>query len=602
MLTFDFETEGIDGNPIANPPKPVGVALKWDDKPSEYLAWGHPTGNNCSFEDGRRTLLDTLLVDGRCEEWLAHNAAFEAAINRGHFGNPTLKDPTRFHDTQYLVFLHDPYAFSFGLKQSAERILGTTPDEQDELKAWIVANVPGATKSNFGAHISKAPGELVGRYACGDVDRTYALFQHLYPKIEAQGMLEAYQREQLLAPILSESSRQGVRVDVERLAADVELYQAAKRDAEGRIFQVLGEFNIDSDQDLADRLESAGQVTDWVYTAPTKRHPSGQRSTSRKNLRVKDPSLMHLLAYRGVLTTCLGTFAEPWLAAGPRLHPQWNQVRGDRGGTSGARTGRMSCTEPNLQNIPNDFENLVVPEGLPPPMQMRAYLLPEEGHVWCKRDFSAQEMRILAHYSEGGLYNAFHADPTTDPHTATRQVIQRAVGIDLDRKKAKGLNFSKIYGQGKAATAATLGVSLEEVVKFVAAYDAAMPEVPKLSRDIKQRGRSGDFIRTWGGRVYYSEPHPERDLSYKLLNYLCQGSAADQTKQAIVDWYAAKPSGNTLIAAVHDEVNISVPADSVAEGMRILREQMDADRFDVPFRSEGFVGANWAGIQKWSDE
>lgn len=598
MLTFDFETEAIEGNPIANPPKPVGVALKWDDKPSEYLAWGHPTGNNCTWEVGHDMLWRWFARESTV---LAHNAPFDLAVLRKWFGIE-VPDPLQVHDTQYLVFLHDPYAFSFALKPSAERILGLPPDEQDELKAWIVANVPGATKSNFGAHISKAPGELVGRYACGDVDRTYALFQHLYPKIEEQGMLGAYQREQRLAPILSESSRRGVRLDVERLGPDIEKYQAAKREAEGRIFQVLGEFNIDSDQELADRLESAGQVTEWVYTAPTKRHPEGQRSTSRKNLKVKDPSLMHLLAYRGVLTTCLGTFAEPWLAAGPRLHPQWNQVRGDRGGTSGARTGRMSCTDPNLQNIPNDFEGLVVPDGLPPPMQMRKYLLPEEGHVWVKRDFSAQEMRILAHYSEGGLYKAFHDDPSTDPHTATRQVIRDAVGVDIDRKKAKGLNFSKIYGQGKKSTAETLKVSMQDADKFLAAYDAAMPEIKALATDIKRRGQRGGFIRTWGGRVYYAEPHPERDLSYKLLNYLCQGSAADQTKESVIDWNEGKASGNSLIAAVHDEVNISVPADSVAEGMRILREQMDKDRFDVPFRSEGFVGPNWADIEKWTDE
>jgi DNA polymerase-1 len=602
LVTIDFETEAIVGNPIYNPPRPVGVSIKPEGKESTYYAWGHPTGNTCSFEDGKAALLRALHKDN--EGYLAHNAGFEAAVLRRWF-NYEESDPLCVHDTQYLLFLADPYATTFSLKPSAERILGMPPDEQTDLKDWILRNVPGAKISNWGAHISRAPADLVGRYAVGDTDRTRGLYDALYPRILRAGMLEPYRREQRLLPILSASSARGVRLDVSRLEADIEIYTAAKNKAEDYIYRVLGNFNIDSDAELAAALDNRGQVTEWVLT------PTGRRSTSRKNLvgRVKDPALLAHLAYRGVLATCLGTFAIPWLeqarAEAGRLHPQWNQVRGDKGADgdmSGTRTGRMSCRNPNLQNPPNEFDGLVVPQGLPPPLIMRRYLLPEEGHVWLKRDFSAQEMRIMAHFAEGRLYEAFRIDPRTDPHVAVQKLIKELLGIDMPRKYVKITGFGIMYGRGVPNLSAALGVDQEEGKRVRDAYYAALPEVQQLSYDTRNRGKRGQFIRTWGGRVYYREPDPARDLSYKLLNYLIQGSAADQTKQAMIDWEASRSTDDVLLAAVHDEINVSAPVEQARAAMRRLRLAMDADRFDVPFMSEGYTGPNWADIEGYKDD
>lgn len=602
ILTIDFETEGIDGNPIYNPPRPVGVSIKPEGEESRYYAWGHGSDNNCAWEDGRAALLTALANDS--EGYLAHNAPFEAAVLKRWFGYVE-QDPLKVHDTQYLLFLTDPYANTFSLKPSAERILGLPPDERDDVQRWVLNNVYGAKKSDWGAHICRAPGSLVARYAIGDTDRTRALYDALYPRILQAGMLEPYRREQKLMPILFASSERGVRLDTEKLEADIEKYVAAKNSAESYIHSVLGDFNIDSDAELAAALDRSGQVTQWVLT------PTGKRSTSRKNLvgRVKDPSLLAYLAYRGVLATCLGTFAEPWLEQakreGGRVHPQWNQVRGDRGADgdmSGTRTGRMSCRGPNLQNPPNEFEGLVVPDGLPPPMIMRRYLLPEEGHVWLKRDFSAQEMRIMAHFAEGRLFDAFRLDPTTDPHVAVQKMIKELLGIDMPRKYVKITGFGIMYGRGVPNLSAALGVDQEEGKRVRDAYYAALPEIQQLSYDTRNRGKRGQFIRTWGGRVYYREPDPARDLSYKLLNYLIQGSAADQTKQSMIDWQRIRHPSDTLLAAVHDEINISAPADDVDGAMRRLREAMNADRFDVPFRSEGYTGPNWGDIDGYKDE
>jgi DNA polymerase I len=601
VLTVDFETEAIQGNPIYNPPRPVGVSIKREGEESHYLAWGHPTENNCSFEDGKAKLLTALHEDK--EGYLAHNAPFEASILHRHFGY-VQKDPLKVHDTQYLLFLTDPYATSFSLKPSAERILGLPPDEQTEVMRWVLAHVPGSKKSDWGAHICKAPGKMVGRYAVGDTDRTRALYDVLYPRMLQAGMLEPYRREQHLMPVLTASSQRGVRLDTARLEQDITTYSAAKRTAENYIHKQLGDFNIDSDEELASALERTGQVTAWVLTA------TGRRSTSRKNLvgRVKDPALLAYLAYRGVLSTCLGTFALPWLeqarAEEGRLHPQWNQVRADKGtdnDMSGTRTGRMSCRNPNLQNPPNEFESLVIPEGLPPPMIMRRYLLPEEGHVWLKRDFSAQEMRIMAHFAEGRLFDAFCLDPATDPHVAVQKMIKELLGIDMPRKYVKITGFGIMYGRGVPNLSAALGVDQEEGKRVRDAYYAALPEVRQLSIETRNRGKRGQFIRTWGGRVYYREPNDERDLSYKLLNYLIQGSAADQTKQAMVDWERVRAPHDTLLAAVHDEINVSAPVEDAANAMQRLKNAMNADRFDVPFMSEGYTGPNWGEIVSYKD-
>lgn len=598
MITFDYETEGIVGNPIYAPPLPVGVSIKFNDKKSKYWAWGHPTKNNCTREQGYAALYEALKRDS---EWLAHNAPFEAAILKKYW-KLNKGNPRKFHDTQYLIFLHDPYAYSFSLKPSAHRILDWPPDEQDELRDWILRNVPEAKESDWGAYICRAPGDLVGRYACGDTDRTYALFQHLHPQIVERGMEQAYQREQDLAPILSESSRRGVRVNAEALDADTKKYRAAQAKSDAYIFKRLGEFDLAKDAELAAALDRADQVTDWVLT------PTGRRSVARKNLvgRVRDPALLEHLAYRGVLETCLGTFAEPWLAQVQRehgrLHPQWNQVRGDKGqdgDLSGTRTGRMSCKQPNLQNIPNDFEGLAIPKGQLPMIEMRRYLLPEEGCVWLKRDFSAQEMRIMAHFAEGRLYEAFHADPRTDPHDAVQKLILAHTGINLSRKYTKITGFGIMYGRGVANLSAALGVDPDQGAATRNAYYAALPEVRKLADQTRACGRTGVPIVTWGGREYYREPNPDRDLSYKLLNYLIQGSAADQTKQAMIDWDGMRREDEILIAAVHDEINICAPEGMKAQAMKTLRKAMDADRFDVPFCSEGFAGPNWADIEEY---
>ena len=139
-ITIDFETDAIVGNPSVRPPRPVGVATKRPGYKGRYFAWGHPAGNTHSYEQGKAHL-QTIVESGA--PLLFHNAKFDLAVMREHMGITV--PPERVHDTMFMIFLHEPYADTFSLKPSSERILGMPPDEQDDLRNWILNHVPEAT-------------------------------------------------------------------------------------------------------------------------------------------------------------------------------------------------------------------------------------------------------------------------------------------------------------------------------------------------------------------------------------------------------------------------------------------------------------------------
>jgi DNA polymerase-1 len=253
-------------------------------------------------------------------------------------------------------------------------------------------------------------------------------------------------------------------------------------------------------------------------------------------------------------------------------------------------------------NISNEFEQ-IIPPGLPELPLVRRYLLPEENHVWLKRDFSSQEVRIAAHYEDGALLEAYIANPSLDPHELARQIILAQSSLELARKHVKITAFRIIYGSGVPGLASGLGVDLAAASRTLDAYFRAFPGIKELSTATKRRGKMGRPIRTWGGRVYYTEP-PKlikgrmRSFEYKLLNYLIQGGAADQTKQAIIEWDAMRRTDTVFMATVHDEINISAPLVGWKLDMEDLQRVMDAGRFDCPFQSEGFIGNNWFDLEK----
>jgi DNA polymerase-1 len=621
VATVDFETERIESRPVY-PPKPVGVALRLpgETRPT-YYAWGHATGNNCTEGEARARLRDVWRGDVPI---LCHNEKFDLDVAETHFD---LKLPpwNRSHDTMFLLFLTDPHAPSMALKESAQRVLHIQPTERDALKAWILANVDEARRrpSEWGAYISRAPGDLVGRYAAqGDVNSTLRLFNHLYPQVQARGMGDAYDRERRLLPYLLANERQGLRVDVRALRRDIPLYEAAMLKADAWIRKRLGskDLNVDSNEDLAKALLKAkvAKPKDFLWTPPSNRFPAGQMSVGKESLdqAVKDIKLVQALGYRSRLSTCLNVFMKPWLRiaeeTGGTIHTNWRQVRSSGFGANdnGARTGRLIAAEPNLLNLSKDFEaradGYVHPKWLNVPNLplVRVYVLPDSGGLFVHRDFNQQELRLLAHYEDGSLCAAYNENPTMDSHAWLHGEIKRVMGLDIkDRTKVKTINFGDIYGLGVPGLVRRLKCSLEEAKTLKQAKKNAMPDVEELKKAIKMAAQSGEPIRTLGGREYYPEEPKLRDgrvqdFIYKLLNYLIQGSAADMTKEAVIRYHEHPKKRGRFMVTVYDEVNSSAPKAAAFDELQVLRETMESIKIDVPLISDPKIGPSWGKVRK----
>lgn len=624
VIVVDFETHPIGQRP-GYPPKPVGVAIKWPRRDGHYLAFGHPTANNCTLNDARDAL-DGVWQSGL--PILCHHAKFDLAVAYERLGMGHLPWD-RVHDTMFLGYLCDPHARKLGLKELAADLLGWPPDEQDEMYGWIwehratleATYSSKVTKRGPGAWIFATPGDLCGRYAVGDVDRTAGLFEHLWPIVQSEGMGPAYDRERQLLPILMENEEGGMRADVPGLSRDVEAYAVALERAETWLRKELraSGLNFDADQDLAAVLVQRQiiQDADWTRTKPTRGHPSGQLSVSKENLLPEyfsDPRIASALGYRNRLKTCLSMFMEPWLEQAQQnagyITTNWNQTRGDRGGT---RTGRPSTDKHNFLNISKDFsgrdDGYVHPEflGVRELPLCRKYILPDEGDVFLHRDFSGQELRVFANYEQGDLWEQYQADPRLDPHAFVGAEMQAVLDATLgpgvrvlERTKVKVLNFQSLYGGGVPALQRKLRCSYAEGKELKRFHDQALPGRVIMNEEIKKIVMRGEPIRTWGGRLFFPEkPGPDgRSKIYKLINYAIQGSAADITKQALIDWHGDNRRTARFMITVYDELDVSSPKGEAAAQMALLREHMEAPRLTVPMLSDGKYGPNWGTLMK----
>lgn len=621
VITIDFETEAIHQRPNY-PPKPVGVAIKWpQERSGRYYAWGHPTENNCTWRQGLAAL-DKAYTSGL--PLLFHNSKFDVDVAEIHCGMSRL-DWRQIHDTLFLLFLNDPHAKTLSLKPASAEILGLPPDEQDAVVDWITNNISTGNrrvvKSKAGAFIGCAPGKLVGRYAVGDVNRTTKLFKKLWPSIQNRGMLTAYDIERELMPLLLDNERQGMRVDLHRLSEEYELYNNAFMRATQWIYKSIGtEINLNSGAQLITALVKSGKVDQGKLRYTDK----GNLKSDSESLAcvVTDTQLLAMLAYRSKLKTCLTTFMGPWLTMATNskglIHTSWNQVRGPKFGT---RTGRFSST-PNFQNIPKTFDPMWKHEesdvkkkrklvkcpipNLPSLPHMRGYIIPwAPSHVLIDRDYSQQELRILAHFGDGVLAQKYRNNPWLDVHRHAQEMINSLLGTDYDRKPIKNTAFGLLYGMGVAKTAEKSKCSYAEAKSIRQAYLAGFPELEDMQRDMKQRAHLGEPIYTLSGREYFCED-PRiidgqlRHFDYKMINCLIQGSAADHIKRAIIAYHKVKKKGERFFLSVHDEILVSTPKSTMHTSMTRLKKAMEqAVRFEVPMLSEGSVGSRWDNLKDY---
>jgi len=605
FAVLDFETKPIGKRPFHYPPEPVGVAIMTDQM-KKYFAWGHSSKNNCTKKEATREIVKVMSR----KKMVFHNGPFDIEVALAHHGQKSW--PRHWEDTQFLAYLYDPRARELALKPLAQDLLGLVPAERDRLKDWIIANIPEAKRkpSTWGEHIWRAPGDLVGKYAIGDVERTWKLFKFLRPRISDMGMDGAYERELELAPIVVAMEKHGIPVAKKRLERDLLKWEKEHEEIENKIkrsLKVGEDFNIGSSVQLADALDRTGKVTTWELTA------KGNRSTKRENLLkyCNDKKLVTLLARYGVLSTYMNTFAEPWLVeaeqTGGLIYPSFNQVRSSddfNGGGSGTKTGRFSSSRPNFQNIPRDPEDASKPYtiGLP---KLRDYIIPPPGRLLIGRDYSQQELRILAHFEDGELLEQYRKDPKMDVHTFVGSLILQNMGIEYPRPKIKTTNFGLIYGMGVDKLAKGTGSTPEEASALKNAVLRALPGVKDLSKELKKMARRDEPLRTWGGRLYWVE-EPRmiagrmKTFEYKMLNLLIQGSAADCTKEAMIRVYDAFGSDAAMMLQVHDELLCTCDKGTERKNMKLLREAMESVEFDLPMLSDGKKGAvSWARMKKW---
>ena len=623
--TIDFETHGAKGRPDY-PPKPIGVSIKRFGKKAKYYAFGHIEGNNCTFSEAKEAVRKAYRTkDGV----LFQNAKFDIDVAEEWFGLE-LPEWQRIHDTMILLYLFDPHQRNIGLKESAERILLWPPDEQDEVCDWLLENQPvegvkiSKSKNSpnyFMNYLYYASGKLVGKYANGDVDRTEALFVELYKEVVIdRDMLEPYDRERQLIPILLDMERQGVPVDRKRLDADIEMYEFWQLKIDLWITKKLGrEININSGAQLVPAMIEAG-LADPSKMPLTK---TGKISTAKDSLLkgVTDHQFLAVMNYRTQLNTCLNTFMWPWSITAEKskglIYTTWNSVKAPKGDKSqGTRTGRLSST-PNFQNIPNQFKPYFKADvkgreakrklpscpfkGLPPLPKVRSYVIPFKGHTLVDRDYSQQEIRILGHYDGGSLMTQYNENPWMDAHDRAQNELAMK-GKHYDRKPVKNTNFGIIYGMGNGLLAQSNDMTVEDAKKLKKAILDLYPGVKYMMQEMKRRAKCNEPIRTWGGRVYYCEPAKIvdgrlREFDYKMLNVLIQGSAADCTKEALIRFYKVKKPEWKVILNVHDQLTLSVPHKDVKEAMEVLRREMESIDMDVPMLSEGSVSrTNWSEL------
>jgi len=620
LITIDFETHPIEDRP-GYPPFPVGVAIKREGSPARYLHWGSKRLGAADPLDPEafayaREMLEGIWERGG-EPLLFHNAKFDLEVAEAHFG---LRVPVwrRVHDTMFLAYLNDPHARSLGLKDLAAEHLDWPPEELDALGVWVetckkrlneIDPSQPATRKNASAWIWAMPSALVEPYALGDVDRAEALYNRLRPRIDRDGMTAAYNRERELMPILLRNEQYGMRLDP-RIAEDIVVYDKAGERVEDAVRGYLRrpDLNLDADQDVAQAIISAGLIKEADFPRTDK----GALSMSKEELRPElfsDPSFASALGYRNRLKTCLNTFLIPWNAQaranGGYITTNWNQVRGQNGGT---RTGRPSTNNHNFLNLPKSFigkdDGYMHPAflGVPELPLCRRYILPDEGHVFLHRDYSGQELRVFAQAEQGALYREYQRDPRIDPHAWVKAMMEPIAKRELARTPVKVLNFQSIYGGGVPALQAKLRCTTAEAKALKSAHDKALPGRKMVFEEITRVIRAGGAIRTLGGRLFNAErPGLDgREKIYKLINYWVQGSAAELTKQAIIDWHNAPEREARFMVTVYDEINVSAPDDVAETQMAVLREVMEAPRFGmaVPMLSDGKRGPNWADLEK----
>ena len=574
LIAFDTETTSLDYMQA----RIVGISFSVEPGEAAYVPLAHDYAGAPAQLDLAATLaaLRPLLEDaGRAK--LGHHLKYDAHVLANH----NIELAGMRYDSMLESYVWDSVATRHDMDSAARKYLGIETIHYEDVAGKGAKAIP----------FSQVPIERAAQYAAEDADVTLQLHRTLWPKIVGIPALERLyeQIEQPLVPVLLRMERHGVLVDRERLhvqsgelaARLLELTQQAHTEAGAP-------FNLDSPKQLQQILfEKLGLPV-------LRKTPTGQPSTAEdvlEELAGGYPLPRTVLEYR-TFAKLKSTYTEklPELINPDtgRIHTSYHQAV--------AQTGRLSSTDPNLQNIP-----IRTPEG----RRIRQAFIAPPDHVLLAADYSQIELRIMAHLSDDeGLLRAFAEERDVHQATAAEVFAQPLEAITAEQRRlAKTINFGLIYGMSAFGLARQLGIDRSAAQRYVDRYFERYPGVRRFMDETRERARTQGYVETVFGRRLYlpdirsGNPQIRQYAERSAINAPMQGTAADIIKRAMIlvdAWCQERPGHARLIMQVHDELVLEVRAEHLEQARRAVRERMNAAAaLQVPLRVEIGAGANW---------
>jgi len=496
-------------------------------------------------------------------------------------------------DTMIAAALINENRYSFSLNACAKDYLGEIKNETflyEKAKEWGI---------DPKADLWKLPAGYVGFYAEQDAGLTLKLWQRFKSEISKQSLHDVWEMEMNLLPILIETRRTGIRVDEEKA---VKLKKEFKQKENIVLKKIKDETTMQPDIWAA---RSVAQVFDRIGVEYPRTSKTGEPSFTQNWLVNCNNPIAQLIREAREINKFHSTFIDSiqrYVHKG-RIHSEINQLRSDQGGTV---SGRLSYSNPNLQQIParnKEFGD-----------KIRSLFLPEEGRQWGSFDYSQQEPRLVAHYAASTNDNFSGADEFIEAYKNEaadfHQIVADMAGIS--RTHAKTINLGLFYGMGKAKLATELGISKDNAENLLQKYHSRVPFVKRLAESVTGSASKYGFIRTVMGRkcrfdmwepnsfgmnkamdyeaakAHYGN-NIRRAFTYKALNRLIQGSAADQTKQAMIECYK---QGFKPILQIHDELCFSINNENDIKGVKEVMENA-IENLKVPFKVDVALGRSW---------
>ncbi|APE30580.1 DNA polymerase I [Halomonas aestuarii] len=571
---FDLETTSLDYMEA----RVVGVGLALEPGEAAYIPLAHDYLDAPEQLD-RDAVLEALrpLWEDAKRTKVGQNLKYDISV----LANVGIRVAGPLEDTMLESYVLDSTATRHDMDSLALKYLGEKTVSFEEIAG------KGAKQLTF----NQVALEQATPYACEDVDITLRLHRLLRPRVEAEGRLgEVLEAIELpLIPVLSRMERTGVALDPERLHTQSQELEARIRELETRAYDLAGrEFNLGSPKQL-------GQILFEEQKIPViKKTPKGAPSTAEavlEELALDYPLPKVIMEHRG-LAKLKSTYTDklPRLVnkATGRLHTSYHQAV--------TATGRLSSSDPNLQNIPIRTE-----EG----RRIRQAFIARPGYRIVAADYSQIELRIMAHLSgDKGLLEAFAEG--RDIHAATAAEV---FGVALDkvsgdqRRSAKAINFGLIYGMSAWGLGRQLHIERNQAQTYIDRYFDRYPGVARYMERIRAQAAEDGYVETvFGRRLHLPEIRSQnrarrQGAERTAINAPMQGTAADIIKRAMIDvdaWLSSEAFDAVMVMQVHDELVFEVAEEQVDEFIAEVKTRMEgAAALDVALTVEAESGANW---------